>query len=146
MTTYSAPRGPAPKPASQRRRRNTPKSYGAAEAVVAGQGDEQPPLGFDAHPLVTDLWAALAQSVESSFYSAADWQRARMELWFADRSMASGQPSANAWAAIQHGLSEMLLSPATKRRAGIDVRPTTDADADAADKQIARYKRVLKSV
>ena len=45
MSTYSAPRGPAPKPASQRRRRTKPESYGAAEPTVAGQADEQPPLG-----------------------------------------------------------------------------------------------------
>src|SRR6476620_6809211 len=75
MSTYSAPRGPAPKPASQRRRRTKPKSYGAAEPTVAGQGDEQPPLGFEAHVLVVDLRAALGSSVEGPFYSAADWQR-----------------------------------------------------------------------
>ena len=77
MSTYSALRGPAPKPASQRRRRTKPESYGAAEPTVAGQADAQPPLGFDAHELVVDLWAALGRSVEGRFYSAADWQRAR---------------------------------------------------------------------
>ena len=50
---------------------------GAAEPVLAGQADEQPPLGFDAHELVADLWAVLGSSVEGQFYSAADWQRAR---------------------------------------------------------------------
>ena len=65
MSTYSAPRGPAPKPASQRRRRTKPESYGAAEPTQAGQGDVQPPLGFDAHELVVDLWAALDSSVEA---------------------------------------------------------------------------------
>ena len=74
MSTYSAPRGPAPKPASQRRRRTKPESYGAAEPTIAGQADEQPPLGFEAHELVVDLWAALGFSVEGQFYSAADWQ------------------------------------------------------------------------
>ena len=66
MSTYSAPRGPAPKPASQRRRRNKPESYGAAEPTVAGQGDEQPPLGFDAHELVVDLWAVLGHRLRAS--------------------------------------------------------------------------------
>ena len=141
--------GPAPKPDSKRRRYGKPKSYGAAEPTTApaasGPGPRE--LGInDPHPLITALWATVQSSCEAAFFGEADWARLRMELWFADRTMASGQPSANAWAAIQHGLSEMLLSPATKRRAGIDVRPTTDADADAADKQIARYKRVLKSV
>jgi hypothetical protein len=41
----------------------------------------------------------------------------------------------------------LLLSPAVKRRAGIELRPQgVDADAVAADEQIARYKTVLKPV
>lgn len=146
MSTYPAPRGPAPKPASQRRRRNKPAS-GAAEPVVAGPADEQPPLGFDAHNLVADMWSALSRSVEGQFFSAADWQRARWELWFADSAIVSGQvPSASTWTAVQRGLDELLISPAAKRRARIELKQAVDADAVAADEQIARYKRVLKSV
>jgi hypothetical protein len=101
MSTYAAPRGPAPKPASQRRRRTKPESYGAAEPTVAGQADEAPPLGFEAHELVVDLWAALGSSVEGRFYSAADWQRARWELWYASTVMTASQvPAANQWTAI----------------------------------------------
>ena len=147
MSTYSAPRGPAPKPESQRRRANKPRSYGAAEPVVAGSADEQPPLGFDAHELVADMWSALGRSVEDQFFSAADWQRARWELWFTDRAMTSGQvPSGHTWTAVQRGLDELLISPAVKRRAGIELKRAVDVDAVAADEQIARYKRVLKSV
>lgn len=80
-----------PKPASQRRRRNRPGSYGAAEPVLAGNGVEQPPLGFDAHELVADMWSTLGRSVEGQFFSAADWQRARLELWFANRIMSGAQ-------------------------------------------------------
>ena len=142
--------GPAPKPDSKRRRYGKPKSYGAAEPTTAPATpvEKSRPLGIDdPHPFITALWNTVQESCESAFYGEADWQRLRMELWYANTTMASGQPSANAWAAIQHGLSEMLLSPATKRRAGIDVRPQgVDADAVAADEQIARYKRVLKSV
>jgi hypothetical protein len=114
---------------------------------VAGQGDVQPPLGFDAHELVVDLWAALDSSVEGRFYSAADWQRARWELWYANAVMTAGQmPSANMWTTLQRGLDELLVSPAVKRRAGIELRRALDVDGVAADEQIARYKRVLKSV
>ena len=147
MSTYSAPGGPPPKAATQRRRRNKPANYGAAEAVIAGQADGQPPLGFDAHALVADLWAALAQSVEGQFFSAADWQRARLEMWHADKLVRSGQPTANQWAAMQRGLDELLVSPAVKRRAGIELRRIgVDADEVAADKMVGEYKRSLKSV
>ena len=86
------------------------RMVGAAEPVLAGQSDEQPPLGFEAHELVVDLWAALGSSVEGQFYSAADWQRARWELWYANAVMTAGQvPSANMWTSIQRGLDELLV-------------------------------------
>ena len=121
---------------------------GAAEPVLAGQSDEQPPLGFEAHELVVDLWAVLGSSVEGQFYSAADWQRARWELWYASTVMTAGQvPSANMWATIQRGLDELLVSPAVKRRAGIELRRIgVDADGVAAEEMVDKYKRSLKSV
>ena len=141
--------GPAPKPPSQRRRRNTPASYGAAQPTTApaavGRTRE---LGIDnPHPLIAAMWHTVQTSCEATFFSEADWARLRLELWFADRVMASGQPSAKAWAVIQHGLSELLLSPAAKRRIGIELRPAVDdADADAAVSMIGRYRQSLKPV
>jgi len=75
-----------------------------------------------------------------------DWVRLRLELWFADRVMASGQQSAKAWAVIQHGLNEMLLSPAVKRRIGIELLPSPDEDENAAVSMIGRYRQSLKPV
>lgn len=146
--SYPNPPGRPPKADSKRRRRNTPKSYGAAEPTTApAAATATRALGIDgAHPLITALWATVQESSEASFYSEADWQRLRLELWFADRSMAGGQPSANAWTAIQSGMNEMLLSPAIKRRAGIELKRAVDTDAEAADEQLARYQQRLKSV
>ena len=55
-------------------------------------------------------------------------------------------PSGHTWGAIQRGLNEMPLSPAVKRRAGIELKRAVDVDAEAADEMVGRYKRVLKSV
>jgi hypothetical protein len=142
------PRGPAPKPDSQRRRAQTPASYGLAEAVVAGTAAEQPKLGYKAHKMITDMWKALAISVESQFFSAADWERARMEMWFANGLLTGERPlTAPAWSTVQKGLSELLVSPADKRRAGIALQKSgVDDDEVAAAEQLARYKTVLKSV
>ena len=98
--------------------------------------------------MVVDLWAALDSSVEGRFYSAADWQRARWELWYANAVMTAGQmPSANMWTTLQRGLDELLVSPAVKRRAGIELRcKGVDADAVAAGEMVGKYKRSLKSV
>jgi len=60
---------------------------------------------------------------------------------------ASQVPSANQWTAIQRGLDELLVSPAVKRRAGIELRcKGVDADVVAASELVGKYKRSLKSV
>ena len=142
--------GPAPKPESKRRRYNKPASYGAAEPTTAPAADNATSryLGIDgAHPLIALMWDTVQHSCESAFYSEADWQRLRLELWFANHTMASDRPSAGAWEAIQHGLNEMLLSPAVKRRAGIELKPQgADEDENAAVAMVGRYKQSLKSV
>lgn len=138
------PRGPAPKPESQRRRVNKPESHGEAEVTTALAGVRPVGLGFEAHPIVQDLWDVLGESAEAKFYSSADWQRARMELFFASYTLNSDKIGAVAWAAVQSGLSELLISPADKRRAGIDMKPkTSDADEDAAVVQLAKYQAAL---
>ena len=136
--------GVPPKPASKRRRRNVRASYGAAEPVTAPAASPGPrTLGIaDAHPLIVDMWHAVQGSVESRFFSAADWERPGWELWHANYAM-TGSMSARAWAAIQDGLNELLLSPAIKRRAGFELRPqAVDADEDAAVSMLGRYKQV----
>ena len=76
------------------------------------------------------------------------WQRARMELWYANTVMTAGQvPSANQWTTIQRGLDELLVSPAVKRRAGIELRRNgVDADVVAAGEMVGKYQRSLTSV
>ena len=142
------PHGPAPKPAAQRRRYNKPVSYGAAEAAVAGDAAVQPRLGFTAHKLVRDMWRALATSVEGQFYSAADWERARWELFYANGLLTGERPlTAPAWSIVQRGLSELLVSPADKRRAGIALQKAgVDADEVAAVSMLDRYRQSLKPV
>jgi len=45
------------------------------------------------------------------------------------------------------GLDELLVSPAVKRRAGIELRcKGVDADAVAAGEMVGKYQRSLKSV
>ena len=42
--------------------------------------------------MITDMWAALAGSVEGQFFSAADWERARLEMWFANGLLSGERP------------------------------------------------------
>lgn len=139
--------GPVPKPASQRRRRNTPASQGdAKDMTVEVMPVEQPELGFPAHVMVSDMWAALSKSVEGQFFSHADWQRARFELFFVNNLLYSERIGAQAWQAVQAGLSALLISPADKRRVGIELKKrTSDPDADAAVIQLAAYQNAIQS-
>jgi hypothetical protein len=142
--------GPAPKPPSKRRRANKPASYGAAEPVRVPAADATSrQLGIDdPHPLITDMWDTVQQSCEARFFSAADWQRLRLELLYADRVMRSGRPiSGHTWAVVQHGLTELLISPAAKRRAAIELQPPgPDIDEVAAVSMIGKYRQSLKPV
>ena len=142
--------GPAPKPASKRRRANKPKSYGAAEPTTAPAAHVQKrALGIDdPHPLIADMWETVQESVESRFYSEADWARLRMELWNANKVLSAGRMvSGQTWATVQHGLTELLISPAAKRRAAIELQPPgRDEDAAAAVSMIGKYRQSLKPV
>lgn len=137
--------GPPPKPASQRRRRNIPKSQGEASSELILGAVDAPELGFDAHVLVVDLYASLAKSVEGRFYSPADWQRARLEMHYLNELlMAEKTPGAMAWATVQSALGSLMVSPADKRRLGIELqRKQADPDEDAAVLQLAEYAKRL---
>jgi len=56
-------------------------------------------------------------------------------------------PSGQTWATIQHGLTELLLSPAIKRRTAIELQPPgPDSDEVAAVSMIGKYRQSLKPV
>lgn len=148
--SYPNPPGRPPKPESQRRRRNKPKSYGVAEPTVAPAAETTPrELDIDdAHPLVAAMWDTVQQYCDAAFYSEADWVRLRWELWHANKLLTGRrQLTPSAWSAVQAGMNEMLLSPAIKRRAGIEVKPqSVDADEVAAVSMVGKCRQVLKSV
>lgn len=140
------PRGPVPKRSEDRRRANKPESQGAAETESAEAGQRPSELGFGAHPIIQRLWDVLGESAEAKFYSAADWERVRLELYFGNTILLNDKIGAMAWATFQSGLSELLISPADKRRAGIELKPkTADPDEEAAVVQLAEYQAALSS-
>jgi hypothetical protein len=62
--------------------------------------------------------------------------------------MTAGQgPSANMWTTIQRGLGELLVSPAAKRRAAIELQAAgPDPDEVAAVSMVGRYHSMLRPV
>lgn len=137
--------GVPPKPASKRRRANIPASYGLAEPVKAGQAAKQPDLPFEPHEMVRRMWVSLGGSVEAMFFSAADWERAAWELYYANELFIGKlKMTPVAWNSVQHGLSDLLVSAADKRRAGIELKSAAeDPDEVAAVEIMAGYRDKL---
>ena len=144
-TGQSSRSGPPPKPADKRRNTRKPGGYGLAEPVKgAGQAGNQPDLSFTPCVEVKRMWAALTGSVEARFFSAADWERANVELLFLNRMLTDDLPmSSSNWQRVQQGLNELLVSPADKRRAGIELKAAADPDEDAAISILASYQDKL---
>jgi hypothetical protein len=94
------------------------------------------------------MWSALGRSVEGQFYSDADWQRARLEMHYVNQLlMGRRQLTPAAWSTVQSGLGELLVSPAVKRRAGIELkRAAADVDEQAASEMLGEYRQRLQSL
>ena len=144
-----AGKGPAPKPADKRRNTRVPASWGAA-TPTEGPAASAPPRGRaldidDPHEMVSRMWDVVQTSAEAAFYSEADWARLAMELWHADHVLKNPKGiSPTAWQAVQHGLTEMLISPAAKRRGAIALKPVgPDPDREAAVVTMARYRQMV---
>ncbi|SLG32749.1 phage terminase small subunit [Mycobacteroides abscessus] len=138
--------GPAPKRDDQRRRTNKPASYGEAEAEQVGEASAPPHvLGIpEVDEMVLDLWNSLRESAEARFYSEADWHRVRLELRYLNAVLSRKVPSSEAWKTVQMGLNTLLVSPADKRRLGIELkRRVGDEDDEAADEAMAQVFTIV---
>lgn len=123
-------RGPVPKRSDQRRRRNAPA---IATTKVDGGAAKPPKLGFEAHPIVADWYAALADGPEAKFYSPALWHRARVVAKIMSGVLESGRPSAQMYSALQTDMKSLLVDAGELRRLGIEVQ---EAPGDVPDNVI----------
>ncbi|MFA4083669.1 hypothetical protein ONA92_18395 [Mycobacteroides salmoniphilum] len=140
--------GPPPTRDDQRRRTNKPASYGEAEAEVVGEASAPPlELGIpEVDEMVLDLWDSLRGSAEARFYSEADWHRVRLELRYLNAVLSRKVPSSEAWKTVQMGLNTLLVSPADKRRLGIELkRRVGDEDDQAAEEAMAQVFSIVPS-
>lgn len=114
-------RGPVPKRSDQRIRRNKDDA-GPVEKVVSLEAVEVPELGLvDPHPLITDFYNGLIDSVQAQYYEPSDWAFARWTLHFADQLVKSKRPSSQMLVAINSALSDLLVSEGSRRRVRLEV-------------------------
>lgn len=128
-------RGPVPKRADQRIRRN--KQEVPLDTVQAiGVVPIPTELGFDdPHPLVTDLFLSMRESAQSRYFEPSDWAYAKFALHFADFLLKSQRPSAQLLASVQTMLTDLLVSEGSRRRVRLEVERSESAGAvlDVAD-------------
>ena len=56
------------------------------------------------HPFVQELWDTVQNSCEAAFYSEADWQRVRLELWHLNQILTGAiDLTAANWQRVQSG-------------------------------------------
>jgi hypothetical protein len=103
----------------------------------------------DPEPQIAGMWESLQTSAEARFYSESDWERVRAELAFGNLVLAkvnAGEMvSATVWKQFQDGLTELLISPAAKRRAGIELKPPDEGKAAELDAKIVELASRLSS-
>ena len=122
-------RGPIPKRAVQRRRRNVTET----ETVVVTESAKLfgPPLGNpSAHPLAANWYGGLRKSGQAEFYQASDWATA--QVWAELLSVALGQerPSAVMIAAWSSEAANLLTTEGSRRRLRMELERSKGPDAD----------------
>ncbi|MGH8879679.1 MAG: hypothetical protein ACRD0P_20410, partial [Stackebrandtia sp.] len=130
-------RGPIPKRADQRRRRNVdtrPDTVSAPSGPVAA-----PPLGFAAHDVAQAWYDSLAESGQAQYFEPSDWQAARFIAYDMTRHLNSGRASAQMLAALWSGMSDLLSTEAARRR----VRMEIERAADEGDAEVSGVVTVL---
>lgn len=121
-------RGPVPKHSSERRRQNKPEG-GEITVVRARLGTvEQPPASPDWHPIARDWYESLAESGQAQFYEPSDWQTARYIAEAMTRNLEAGRFSAQLFAAVLSGMTELLTTEGARRRARLEIERACAGD------------------
>lgn len=124
-------RGPIPKRADQRRRRNKPA--GDVTTIKPPTSPvEQPPLDFPAHPIAEAWYASLAESGQALYYEPSDWQAARLVAFDMTRHLNARRVSSQMLAALWQAMGDLLTTEAARRRVRMEIERHGDAEADEA--------------
>jgi hypothetical protein len=132
--------GPVPKPAAQRRRRNTSDRPVATATAKPAALSMNPDSGW--HPLAQDWFRSLGESGQSVFYQASDWATARYVAEAMSRSLSSGERfSANLFAAITSAMTELLTTEGARRRLRVELERGEEPPAPPSVALMAKYRK-----
>lgn len=136
--------GPVPERSDRRRRRN--KVPGGITKVALTDGvvpmpDPEP----DWHPIARAWYESLAESGQRRYYEPSDWQRARFAAQQMSLYLKTGRASGHMLTAVNHLLTDLLDTEASRRRMRLEIERTVpDDDAERAKLSVLRdYDRNL---
>lgn len=122
-------RGPVPKRADQRRRRN--KTDGGI-FTAPGAGTVAVPDADEAwYPIAQEWYRSLAESGQSQFFEPSDWQFARLLAELVTRALTTDRLNGQLVATILSGMSELLTTEGARRRVRIELERNTGPDEHA---------------
>jgi hypothetical protein len=132
--------GPVPKRSDQRRRRNKPD----VEIVSAPGGDATvfgPALEGDHSDVGRRCYERLRRSGQAAFFEESDWAAA--ELWVIAIDAYVEKRSSMMYAAIQQGMTGLLVTEGDRRRMRVELARPKDEDATGGADDLAAYRSRL---
>lgn len=112
--------GPVPKRSSERGRQPYDNVIDRVQAFGVVR---KPDLGLDGdvHPIIADFWDSVGESAQSRYYEQSDWQYLRVSLYFLNRLLKSGKPSAQMLTVVNQMLTDLLVSEGSRRRVRMEI-------------------------
>ena len=141
-------RGPIPKRKDQLRGHRSKAELNGETVTRVGvtrgaptQGAEQPRGSADWTPSAKKLWKSAGESGQSLLYTASDWQMLHLLMTELSEYQKMPRRSANMFAAIMAGLSNLLLTEGDRRRLQVELAgdepETTTPGAEEVEKWLS---------
>ena len=125
-------RGPVPKRAESRQRRNASdvdiKRAAGADDVARPEPDP------DWHPIAARLWHSLGESGQSRFYEPSDWAVAYSLMDDLSYYKSSSKRSGQMLATIMSAMSSLLVTEGDRRRVQIELARPNAEDSEESTK------------
>lgn len=127
-------RGPVPKRSDKRHGHRSLADREVTRSIVATPPPLVPVGDADWHPIAARWFASLADSGQSEFYEASDWAHAEFVAEAMSRNLANGRFSAQLFAAVLSGMTDLLTTEGARRRARFEIeRELPAGGADVID-------------
>jgi hypothetical protein len=118
-------RGPVPKRSELRQRRN--KDEVETKSAPATPVIESPPADPEWHSIAVEWFESLGKSGQAFFYEESDWATARYIAEAMSRNLKQGRFSAQLFAAVMSGMTELLTTEGARRRARVELQKGDEA-------------------